>query len=52
MTVSLALNGEGLGTMWGREKAVEYLRESGFESIIVHKFEHDIQNCIYIVRKS
>jgi|SRR5918994_1294113 SAM-dependent methyltransferase len=30
MTVSLAYNGEGLGTVWGRQKAEEMLKEAGF----------------------
>ncbi len=51
MTVSLALDGEGLGTMWGRETAREYLQKSGFKKVDIHKLEHDIQNCIYLVSK-
>ena len=30
MTVSLALDGAGLGTMWGEQKATEMFREAGF----------------------
>jgi 2-polyprenyl-3-methyl-5-hydroxy-6-metoxy-1,4-benzoquinol methylase len=30
MTVSLAQGGEGLGTMWGRQKALEYMKAAGF----------------------
>ena len=30
MTVSLAQGGEGLGTVWGEQKAAEYLTEAGF----------------------
>jgi len=48
MTVSLAQNGEGLGTMWGREKALEYMERAGFKSVHIHKLTHDIQNCIYV----
>lgn len=51
MTVSLAANGEGLGTVWGRRVAQEYLKRAGFESVRIEKFEHDIQNCIYISTK-
>ena len=32
MTVSLALGGEGLGTMWGEQKAKELLTEAGFNA--------------------
>jgi 2-polyprenyl-3-methyl-5-hydroxy-6-metoxy-1,4-benzoquinol methylase len=51
MTVSLASNGEGLGTVWGEEKAVEMLREAGFKKIEVKKLDHDFQNNYYINKK-
>jgi 2-polyprenyl-3-methyl-5-hydroxy-6-metoxy-1,4-benzoquinol methylase len=51
MTVSLAQGGEGLGAMWGEEKAREYLREAGFRSVETHQLKHDIQNNWYVVRK-
>lgn len=51
MTVSLAADGEGLGTMWGRRVAQDYLKRAGFESVRIEKFEHDIQNCVYIALK-
>jgi 2-polyprenyl-3-methyl-5-hydroxy-6-metoxy-1,4-benzoquinol methylase len=51
MSVSLAQNGEGLGTMWGQEKAIELLREAGFNQVAVHQLEHDFQNDYYIIRK-
>jgi SAM-dependent methyltransferase len=50
MTVSLAQNGEGLGAMWGREKAEEMMREVGFRSIEVHELPHDFQNYYYVCR--
>jgi SAM-dependent methyltransferase len=50
MTVSLAQGGEGLGAMWGREKAEELLAEAGFGSVEVHRLEHDIQNDYYVIR--
>jgi SAM-dependent methyltransferase len=50
MTVSLAQNGEGLGAMWGREKAEELIHEAGFSSIEVHELPHDIQNYYYVCR--
>ncbi|SDI81551.1 class I SAM-dependent methyltransferase [Billgrantia gudaonensis] len=50
MTVSLAQGGEGLGTMWGRERALRYLKEAGFGDIQVHQLEHDIQNDYFVCR--
>jgi ubiquinone/menaquinone biosynthesis C-methylase UbiE len=48
--VSLAQGGEGLGAMWGRERAREMLRAAGFENVEMHRLEHDIQNDYYVVR--
>lgn len=50
MTVSLAQGGEGLGTMWGRERATSMLEDAGFGEIEIHELEHDIQNDFYVVR--
>ena len=50
MTVSLAQGGEGLGAMWGEEKARELLAEAGFASIDVHLLEHDPFNAYFVVR--
>jgi len=52
MTVSLALNGEGLGTMWGEGKARELFAEAGFKGIETKNVEGDIFNNYYIARKS
>ena len=51
MPVSLAQGGEGLGTMWGREKAQELLTEAGFTNIEIHRLDHDIQNDYYVITK-
>ena len=51
MTVSLALNGEGLGTMWGEEKAKQMLVEAGFRKVEVRQLPHDMQNSYYIATK-
>jgi 2-polyprenyl-3-methyl-5-hydroxy-6-metoxy-1,4-benzoquinol methylase len=51
MTVSLAQGGEGLGTMWGEEKALEMLEEAGFAEVEVKQLPHDFQNSYYIARK-
>jgi 2-polyprenyl-3-methyl-5-hydroxy-6-metoxy-1,4-benzoquinol methylase len=51
MTVSLALGGEGLGTMWGQQKAREMFKEAGFTSVEEKFVEGDILNVYYICRK-
>ncbi|NIT60848.1 MAG: transcriptional regulator, partial [Aliifodinibius sp.] len=51
MTVSLAQDGMGLGTMWGKEMALEMLQKAGFRNVEVKNLEHDFQNNYYIVRK-
>jgi ubiquinone/menaquinone biosynthesis C-methylase UbiE len=51
MTVSLALGGAGLGTMWGEQKAHEMLREAGFGDIRTEQVEGDFFNNYYIARK-
>jgi SAM-dependent methyltransferase len=50
MTVSLAHGGEGLGTVWGEEKARELLREAGFGRVDVTAVDGDPVNAYYIVR--
>jgi 2-polyprenyl-3-methyl-5-hydroxy-6-metoxy-1,4-benzoquinol methylase len=52
MTVSLAQDGEGLGTMWGEQKARELLAEAGFEHVSVEQIEGDIVNNYYVATKS
>jgi ubiquinone/menaquinone biosynthesis C-methylase UbiE len=51
MTVSLARDGEGLGTMWGEQKALELLAEAGFTHVTVKQVEGDPLNNFYIARK-
>jgi 2-polyprenyl-3-methyl-5-hydroxy-6-metoxy-1,4-benzoquinol methylase len=51
MTVSLAQDGEGLGAMWGEEKAQEMLKRAGFNSIEVNHLPHDILNSYFVVRR-
>ena len=51
MTVSLAQGGAGLGTMWGEELAQEMLHKAGFETIDVHRLDHDFQNNFYVMCK-
>jgi 2-polyprenyl-3-methyl-5-hydroxy-6-metoxy-1,4-benzoquinol methylase len=51
MTVSLSSGGMGLGTVWGREKALEMLAEAGFGSVEIKELDLDFVNDYYIVRK-
>ena len=51
MTVSLAQGGEGLGTMWGEEKAREMLGEAGFTEVEVKQLPHDPFNNYFIITK-
>jgi len=51
MTVSLAQGGEGLGTMWGEEKAKEMLKDAGFKEVEVKQLPHDIFNNYFIITK-
>ncbi|MEO9594062.1 class I SAM-dependent methyltransferase [Rhodopirellula bahusiensis] len=48
MTVSLAQNGMGLGSVWGEELAVQMLGDAGFRDVTVQRLEHDIQNNWYV----
>jgi SAM-dependent methyltransferase len=48
MTVSLALGGEGLGTMWGEQLALQKLAEAGFTNVAVRSVEGDIMNSYYV----
>lgn len=51
MTVSLALGGTGLGTMWGDQVARKMLADAGFTSVDMKSVEGDIMNAYYIARK-
>jgi SAM-dependent methyltransferase len=48
MTVSLALGGDGLGTVWGKELALAMLVDAGFGRVDVRQVEGDILNNYYI----
>ena len=50
MTVSLAQGGDGLGAMWGEQKARELLAEAGFTSVDVRLLDHDPFNAYFVVR--
>ena len=51
MTVSLAQGGDGLGAMWGEEKARAMLRDAGFKHVQVTCLPHDILNIYYVVTR-
>lgn len=51
MTVSLALDGAGLGTAWGTQLAVAMLGDAGFDDVRVAEIEADSINNYYIARK-
>ena len=52
MSVSLALDGDGLGTCWGRELATSMLADAGFGNVAVREIETDPMNNYYVARKS
>ncbi len=51
MTVSLALEGKGLGTMWGEQTARRMLDEAGFSEVEAHDLPGDILNRYFVARK-
>jgi hypothetical protein len=50
MPVGLNEGGDGLGMMWGRERAEAMLREAGFGEIEVDTLEHDPFNVHFLCR--
>lgn len=52
MTVSLADDGAGLGTMWGEQVACQMLRDAGFTHVEVKHVEADVANSFYIASKA
>lgn len=51
MTVSLGLDGAGLGTCWGHQLATSMLADAGFSDVQVREIESDPVNNYYIARK-
>ncbi len=51
MTVSLALDGEGLGTVWGEQMAKQMLSDASFNDIEIKQIESDPFNKYYIETK-
>ena len=51
MTVSLALDGAGLGTAWGEQLATTMLGEAGFTDVRAEHLDADPLNVYFIARK-
>jgi hypothetical protein len=51
MTVSLAHDGAGLGTVWGEELARTMLAGAGFVDVEVHDVPDDPMNVVYVTHK-
>ena len=51
MSVSLGLDGKGLGTCWGRQLATSMLADAGFVDVTVGEIESDPMNLYYVARK-
>ncbi|RDH79850.1 class I SAM-dependent methyltransferase [Mycolicibacterium moriokaense] len=52
MSVSLALGGAGLGTVWGRQLAESMLADAGFGDVTVIERDDDPINNYYVARKA
>ena len=51
MKVSLTLDGDGLGTVWGLQLATSMLGDAGFGDVAVHEIESDPINFYYVARR-
>lgn len=51
MPVGLVNGGAGLGMMWGREKAVEMLKQAGFQDVQVLEIPDDPFNLHFLYEK-
>ncbi|ULE32014.1 class I SAM-dependent methyltransferase [Mycobacterium sp. IDR2000157661] len=52
MSVSLAFDGDGLGTCWGKQLATSMLADAGFADVQVREIDTDPINFYYVARKS
>ncbi len=50
--VSLAQGGQGLGTVWGQERARALLAAAGFGDVAIHAIEDDPLNDYYVCRRA
>ena len=51
MSVSLGLDGAGLGTCWGHQLATSMLADAGFVDVMISEIDSDPINHYYIARK-
>jgi hypothetical protein len=51
VSVSMEQDGEGLGAMWGEEKAQKMLNTAGFKHVDIKRINHDPFNNYYIARR-
>ncbi|UMG92746.1 class I SAM-dependent methyltransferase [Nocardioides sp. TF02-7] len=51
MTVSLALDGDGLGTVWGVDTALRMLAEAGFSDVRLASVPEDFINAYFVARR-
>jgi hypothetical protein len=51
MSVSLGLDGDGLGTVWGKQLALSMLADAGFKDVDPKEIESDPFNTYYIATK-
>jgi ubiquinone/menaquinone biosynthesis C-methylase UbiE len=51
MSVSLAFDGAGLGTAWGKQLALSMLADTGFKDVAVEEIETDPINYYYVAKK-
>jgi 2-polyprenyl-3-methyl-5-hydroxy-6-metoxy-1,4-benzoquinol methylase len=51
MSVSLGLDGVGLGTVWGHQLATSMLADAGFPDVTISEIESDPLNSYYVARK-
>lgn len=52
LTISLAHDGAGLGTAWGRQKACDMLAEAGFSDVRVEDVPNEPINALFVGRRS
>ena len=51
MSVSLGLDGDGLGTVWGKQLALSMLADAGFGSVECRDIDSDPFNAYFLARK-
>jgi SAM-dependent methyltransferase len=52
MSVSLGLDGDGLGTVWGEQVATRMLHDAGFTDVAIHTVDGDPVNSYYVASTS